>query len=191
MSLHYLYNGAISTAILLLCTVYWTFLLCLQFCFPFLLYESRFCLFSLNFASSVFYLSEKVVVNDCIQLSILNIQHESLFQQSVIQPAKTTVSLGGTSATQRQKFYTDDVKSVRNPVRSADWSTEQLHCFSYCLRMRDKRQKATEFKCQREESLTKQSIFVEYSLLQKKHLSFVGARWQMSAILYQNPPEDT
>ena len=92
MSLHYLYNGAISTAILLLCTVYWTFLLCLQFCFPFLLYESRFCLFSLNFASLVFYLSEKVVVNDCIQLSILNIQHESLFQQSVIQPAKTTVS---------------------------------------------------------------------------------------------------
>ena len=34
------------------------------------------------------------------------------------------VSRGGTSATQRQKFHTDDVKSVRNPVRSADWSTE-------------------------------------------------------------------
>ena len=30
----------------------------------------------------------------------------------------------GTSATQRQKFHTDDVKSVRNPVRSADWLTE-------------------------------------------------------------------
>ena len=29
MSLHYLYNRAVSTAILLLCTVYWTFLLCL------------------------------------------------------------------------------------------------------------------------------------------------------------------
>ena len=40
--------------------------------------------FLLNFASLVFYLSEKVVVNDCIQLSILNKQHESLFQQSVI-----------------------------------------------------------------------------------------------------------
>ena len=25
---------------------------------------------------------------------------------------------------QRQKFHTDDVKSVRNPVRSADWSLE-------------------------------------------------------------------
>ena len=60
MSLHQLYNRAVSTAILLLCTVYWTFLLCLQFCFPFLLYESRFCRFSLNFASLVFYLSEKV-----------------------------------------------------------------------------------------------------------------------------------
>ena len=43
------------------------------------------------------------------------------------------VSRGGTSVTQRQKFHTDDVKSVRNPVRSADWSTQQLHCFSYCL----------------------------------------------------------
>ena len=37
------------------------------------------------------------------------------------------VSRGGTSATQQtqgQKFHTDDVKSVRNPVRSANWSTE-------------------------------------------------------------------
>ena len=34
------------------------------------------------------------------------------------------VSRRGTSATQRQKFHTDDVKSVRNPVKSADWTTE-------------------------------------------------------------------
>ena len=34
------------------------------------------------------------------------------------------VSQGGTSATPRQKFHTDDVKSVRNPVISADWTTE-------------------------------------------------------------------
>ena len=74
------------------------------------------------------------------------------------------VSCGGTSATQRQKFHTDDVKSVWNPVRSADRSTELLHCFSYCLRLTDKRQKATKVKCKREESLTKQSIFVRYSL---------------------------
>ena len=38
--------------------------------------------------------------------------------------ATTDVSPGETSATQRQKFHTDDVKSVRNPVRRADWSTE-------------------------------------------------------------------
>ena len=31
------------------------------------------------------------------------------------------VSRGGTSAIQRQKFHTDDVKSVRNPVITADW----------------------------------------------------------------------
>ena len=72
------------------------------------------------------------------------------------------------SAIQRQKFHPDDVKSVRNPVRSAGWSTEKLHCFSDCLRMTvltDKRQKATEVKCKCEESLTKQSTFVDYSLL--------------------------
>ena len=34
------------------------------------------------------------------------------------------VSRGGMSATQRQKFHTDDVKYVQNPVRSAEWSTE-------------------------------------------------------------------
>ena len=34
------------------------------------------------------------------------------------------VSRGGTSASQRQKFHTDDAKSSRNPVRSANWSTE-------------------------------------------------------------------
>ena len=57
--------------------------------------------------------------------------------------------------------------------------------------MTGKRQKATRVKCKREESVTKQSIFVEYSLLLKKHLSFAGARWQMNTTLYQNRPEDT
>ena len=72
---------------------------------------------------------------------------------------------GGTSATQRQKLHTDDAKSVRNPVTSANWSTEWFHCLSYCLRMTDKRQKASKVKCKRNESLTKQPIFMEYSLL--------------------------
>ena len=95
---------------------------------------------------------------EATHLACENIRFSSLF-------AAGDVSRRGTSATQRQKFHTDDVKSVQNLVRSADWSTEQLHCFSYCLRMTDKRQKATKVKCKREESLTKQSIFVEYSLL--------------------------
>ena len=36
--------------------------------------------------------------------------------------------------------------------------------------------------------MTKQSIFVEYILLQnsKKHLKFAGAHWQMTKILNQN-----
>ena len=45
------------------------------------------------------------------------------------------------SATQRQKFHTDDVKSVQNPVRSADWSTQQLHFLAivYEWQTKDKR----------------------------------------------------
>ena len=50
-------------------------------------------------------------------LACENIRFSSLF-------AAGDVSRGGTSATQRQKFHTDDAKSVRNLVRSADWSTE-------------------------------------------------------------------
>ena len=117
------------------------------------------------------------------RLACENIRFCSLFVTEDVQR-------GGTSATQRQKFHTDDVKSVQNLVRSADWSTEQLHCFSYCLRMTDKRQKAKKVKCKHEESLTKQLIFVEYSLLQKKHFSFAGARGQINTTVYQNRPED-
>ena len=119
-----------------------------------------------------------------VLLAYENIRFSTLF-------AAGDVSHGGTSATQRQKFYTDDVKYVQNPVRSPDWSTEQLHCFSYCLRMTDKRQKATKVKCKRDEFLTKQSIFVEYSVLQNKHLSFAGAHSQMNTTLYQNRPQKT
>ena len=70
------------------------------------------------------------------------------------------VSPGGTSATQRQKFHTNDIKSVWNLVRSSDWSTYYLYCFN-------DRQKATKFKCKRDESITKQSVFLEYILLSK------------------------
>ena len=50
------------------------------------------------------------------------------------------VSCEGTSVTQRQKFHTDDVKSVLNQVsRSTDWSTELIHYFSYCWQTNDKR----------------------------------------------------
>ena len=41
----------------------------------------------------------------------------------------------------------------------------KLHCFRYCVRMTDKRQKATKVKFKRDESVTKQSISVEYILL--------------------------
>ena len=54
----------------------------------------------------------------CLFTAYENIRFSSLF-------AAGDVSRGGTSATQRQKFHTDDVKSVQNPVRSANnWLTE-------------------------------------------------------------------
>ena len=57
-----------------------------------------------------------VTFKSCI-LACENIRFSSLL-------AAGDVSRGGKSATQRQKFHTDDVKSVRIPVRSADWSME-------------------------------------------------------------------
>ena len=56
--------------------------------------------------------------------------------------AAEDVSQGIISATQRQKFHTDDVKLFTND-----------------------RQKATKVKCKRDESLTKQSKLVEHILL--------------------------
>ena len=67
-----------------------------------------------------------------VAIACENIRFSSLF-------AARDISHGEMSATQRQKFHTDDTESVRNPVRSADWSTEKLHCFSNCLQMTDKR----------------------------------------------------
>ena len=46
-----------------------------------------------------------------------NIRFSSLFTHEDVSHRRTSV-------TQRQKFHTDHVKSVWNPVRSADWSTE-------------------------------------------------------------------
>ena len=57
-----------------------------------------------------------VTFKSCI-LACENIRFSSLL-------AAEDVSRGGKSATQRQKFHTDDIKSVPNPVRSADWSME-------------------------------------------------------------------
>ena len=80
-------------------------------------------LWSLQFCSNKYYLfsfswkycKRHLILTLC--LACENIRFSSLFVDG-------DVSRGGTSATQRQKFHTDDVKSVRNPVRSADWSTE-------------------------------------------------------------------
>ena len=65
----------------------------------------------------VFLLLSSSVHGSVYSVACENIRFSSLF-------AAGDVSRGGTSATQRQKFHTDDVKSVRNAVRSADWSTE-------------------------------------------------------------------
>ena len=54
--------------------------------------------------------------------------------------------------------------------------------------MTDKRQKAKKVKRKRDESTAKQSVFVQYIILWKKHLSFAGARSQMNTKFYQNRP---
>ena len=59
--------------------------------------------------------SKKLQVINCVACE--NIRFSSLFDAG-------DVSRGGTSATQRQKVHSNDAKSVRNPVRSADWSME-------------------------------------------------------------------
>ena len=88
-------------------------------------------------------------------LQVVSPQRNVACENSRFSSLLGDVSRGGRSATQQQKFHTDDGKSVRNPVRSADWSTEQLHCFSYCLRMIDKSQKAIKVKFKRDEYYNK------------------------------------
>ena len=85
---------------------------------------------------------------------------------------------------QRHKFYIDDVKSVRNLVRSSDWLTQQLHCFSYCLQMTDKRQKATKVKCKCDESTNSQYSWNIFLFTRSIILSFVGACLQKNTKLY-------
>ena len=69
---------------------------------------------------------------------------------SIAQPVKTDLSLcslplgdvsqGGTSATQRQKLHTDDIKSVQNLVISTDWMMECSHSFSKDLQWNNQSQ---------------------------------------------------
>ena len=90
-----------------------------------------------------------------MELACANIRFSSLF-------AAGDVSRGGTSATQRQKFHTDDLNL------SEIWLEELIgRRSSYIVLaiVTNDRQKATKVKCKREESLTIQSMFVEYSLL--------------------------
>ena len=92
------------------------------------------------------------------------------------------------SVTQQQKFHTNDVKSDRNPVIKRWLDNRVLNFFSYCLQMTDERKKDTKVKCKCNESIIKQSTFVEHILLYKKHLSFAGACSQMNTTLHQNRP---
>ena len=73
------------------------------------------------------------------------------------------------------------------------WSTEKLHCSSFCLRMIDKRQKATKVKCKSEESLTKQVNICGNIVFSRTGIWVLldWAHWQMNTTLYQNHPEDS
>ena len=58
---------------------------------------------------------------------VLKSLHTAMPAKTAVSPRSSPlvdVSRGVTSATQPQKFHNDDVKSVRNPVINADWTTE-------------------------------------------------------------------
>ena len=68
--------------------------------------------------------SSKALFSVCLYFSWLHVwiacknrRYSSLITSGGVSP-------GGTSVTQQQKFHTDDVKSVQNPVISPDWTTE-------------------------------------------------------------------
>ena len=71
-----------------------------------------------------------------------------------------------------KKFHNNNVKSVWNRVRSADWSMEKLHCFSYCLRFTDNAKFTDNEECQEmrmssrktQMLLLKKNIFHKYCL---------------------------
>ena len=78
------------------------------------------CFLTHSLTSSCVHILQKCEIrNSCSSHAVAceNIHFSSLF-------ADGDVSRRGMSATQRQKFHADDIKSVWNPVRSADWSTE-------------------------------------------------------------------
>ena len=110
--------------------------------------------------------------------------------------AAKNVSPGGTSAPQRQKFHTDDVKSVQNLVSRSDWSIQQLYCFTYCLRVTDKRpQRSNVNRVVNVMNVLQNSQYswnnYYYILLQKKHLSFAGTCSQQNTKLYRDRPGET
>ena len=83
----------------------------------------------------------------------------------------------GKSVTQQQNFYTDEVKSVWNPVISADWTMELLCRFSYYLRMKNVN------RCTMNLWESNQSLWNYSSLDQKKHyLSFDVAKYHLGKV---------
>ena len=65
-----------------------------------------------------------------------------------------------------KKFHNNNVKSIWNRVRSADWSMEKLDCFSYCLRFTDNEECQEMLMSSRKTQmlLLKKNIFYKYCL---------------------------
>ena len=85
-------------------------------------------------------------------------------------------------------IMTDDVKICPESGHKRWLDVGYINCSSHCLRMTDKREKATKVIYKHAESITKQSIFVEYCIFWvysslEEALSFDGARSQMNTII--------
>ena len=85
-------------------------------------------------------------------------------------------------------LMTQNLSGIRSEALIGRRSSFIVLAIVYEWQTKDKR-RAAKVKCKRNESLTKQSICVEYSLLYEKHLSIAGAHSHNTTLFRNRPGE--
>ena len=83
-------------------------------------------------------------------------------------------------------LVTQNLSGISSEALIGRWSSYIVSAIVY-----ERQTKGHKGQSKRDECITKQSIFLEYVLSWKKHLSFAGACSQMNTTLYQNRPGET